>query len=59
MMEGRFAGKIVIFPQITGLPLTGVTELKEAYPEVAAELKAGQIWTPEAEQVLIERFWQP
>jgi threonine dehydrogenase-like Zn-dependent dehydrogenase len=59
MMEGRFTGKIVIFPQISGLPLTSVGELKEHYPEVAAKLGPGNVWTPAAEQALIERFWQP
>src|SRR5207244_11554149 len=35
MMEGRYAGKVVIFPQISGLPLTGGAELKDTLPEVA------------------------
>ncbi|HEX2910701.1 MAG TPA: alcohol dehydrogenase catalytic domain-containing protein [Chloroflexia bacterium] len=59
MMEGRFTGKIIIFPQISGLPLTGVADLKDNYPEVAAKLGPGNVWTPAAEQALIERFWQP
>ncbi len=36
MIEGRYPGKIVILPQISGLPLTGLPELKETQPEVAA-----------------------
>lgn len=59
LMEGRYPGKVVIFPQISGLPLTAIDELKDAYPAVAAKLGAGDIWTPEAEQVLIEQFWKP
>lgn len=59
MMEGRYAGKVVIFPQISGLPLTGLAELKERYPDVAAKLGPGDVWTPEAEQALIEHFWRP
>lgn len=59
MMEGRYAGKVVIFPQLSGLPLTGIAELKAAYPDVAAHLGPGDAWTPEAERTLIERFWQP
>lgn len=59
MMEGRFPGKIVIFPQISGLPLTGLHELHETLPDVAAALGPGDVWTPQAEHVLIERFWQP
>jgi threonine dehydrogenase-like Zn-dependent dehydrogenase len=59
MMEGRYAGKIVIFPQISGLPLTGLAELKDTLPEVAARLGPGGVWTLAAEQALIERFWRP
>ncbi len=57
--EGRYPGKVVIFPQLTGLPLTDITELEAKYPEVGAKLAPGHIWTPEAEQALIERFWRP
>jgi threonine dehydrogenase-like Zn-dependent dehydrogenase len=59
MMEGRYPGKIVIFPQISGLPLLSLAELKQEYPEIAARLGPGDVWTPAAEQALIERFWQP
>ena len=59
LMEGRFPGKIVIFPQISGLPLTGIAELTERHPDVAARLGPGGVWTPEAEQALIEQFWRP
>jgi len=58
MMEGRFPGKIVIFPQISGLPLTSIADLKATYPDVAAKLAPGDVWTPAAEQALIERFWR-
>src|SRR6266542_755294 len=46
MMEGRFPGKIVIFPQISGLPLTSIADLKTTYPDVAAKLAPGDVWTP-------------
>lgn len=59
MMDGRYAGKIVIFPQISGLPLMGLNELKEKYPAIAAKLGPRDLWTPEAEQALIETFWTP
>ncbi|HEY0601954.1 MAG TPA: zinc-binding dehydrogenase, partial [Herpetosiphonaceae bacterium] len=59
MMEGRYPGKIVIFPQISGLPLTGLDELAEKQPDVAEALDPSNMWTPEAEQRLIEKFWQP
>ncbi len=58
MMEGRYPGKVVIFPQLRGLPLTGVTELSGFLPEMAERLAGGAVWTAEAEQALIERFWQ-
>jgi len=59
MMEGDYAGKVVIFPQITGVPLTGVSELKETLPAVAEQLGSGGVWTSEAERVLIEEYWSP
>lgn len=59
MMEGRYAGKVVIFPQLSGLPLLGLPELAERYPEVGAALGPGGVWTPAAEAALIERFWKP
>ena len=57
VMEGRFAGKVVIFPQIRNLPLMGLPELKDKLPEVAAKLGEDLMWTNEAEEVLIEKFW--
>ncbi|RMF02931.1 MAG: alcohol dehydrogenase, partial [Chloroflexi bacterium] len=57
MMEGRYPGKVVIFPQLHGLPLTGVDQLADQLPDVAQHLAGGAVWTPDAEQALIERFW--
>lgn len=57
MMDGRYPGKVVIFPQLHNLPLTSVDELAEKYPDVGQKLAPGQVWTPEAEAALIERFW--
>ncbi len=59
MMEGDYPGKIVVFPQITGVPLTGVAELEESFPHVAERLGPGGIWTYEAERALIEEYWRP
>jgi threonine dehydrogenase-like Zn-dependent dehydrogenase len=59
MMEGRYPGKIVIFPQISGLPLMSLAEFKAEYPDVASKLGPNDLWTSAAEQALIERFWQP
>ncbi|MFD3163905.1 alcohol dehydrogenase catalytic domain-containing protein [Herpetosiphon sp. NSE202] len=58
MMAGTYAGKVVIFPQLSGLPLTGVDQLHSICPDVAAKLGAGNVWNPEAEQALIEHFWR-
>jgi L-sorbose 1-phosphate reductase len=54
--EGRYPGKVVIFPQLNGLPLTAVTELEAKYPDIASKLAPDHVWTPQAEQALIERF---
>jgi hypothetical protein len=59
MMQGRFPGKIVIFPQVRGLPLTGIADLQTTQPEIAAKLGQGGMWSPDAERALIEKFWRP
>jgi len=56
--EGRYAGKVVIFPQINHLPLTGLSELKERLPNVAARLGENLMWTNEAEAALIDECWK-
>ena len=57
VMEGLYPGKIVVFPQIPKLPLMGVDELAEKFPEIAAKLGEGNLWTKEAEEALIEAYW--
>ncbi len=57
MMTSKFTGKIIIFPQLSGLPLMGLAELKEKYPDIGAKLSENGSWTVEAEQALIEKFW--
>jgi L-sorbose 1-phosphate reductase len=58
VIEGKYPGKVVIFPQIHNLPLMGLKELKERLPEVAAKLGDDNMWTNEAEEVLIEKMWE-
>jgi threonine dehydrogenase-like Zn-dependent dehydrogenase len=58
VVTGRYSGKVVIFPQLHNLPLTGLNELQARLPEVAAKLGEEQMWTPEAEEVLIEKLWE-
>jgi threonine dehydrogenase-like Zn-dependent dehydrogenase len=58
VIEGKYPGKVVIFPQIRNLPLTGLKELKERLPDVAEKLGEDLMWTNEAEEVLIEKLWE-
>jgi L-sorbose 1-phosphate reductase len=58
VIEGKYPGKVVIFPQIRNLPLTGLKELKERLPDVAAKLGEDLMWTNEAEEMLIEKMWE-
>lgn len=52
--EGRFAGKVVIYPNLSKpLPLTPLDELQTVLPGVAARLDEDGMWTPEAEQELL------
>jgi threonine dehydrogenase-like Zn-dependent dehydrogenase len=53
---GTFAGKTVIFPQISDLPLTPLEGLGNVLPDVAAKLGPLDTWTKEAENALIEHF---
>ena len=51
--NARFAGKVVIYPQIKSLPLTPLSELEEHLPKVAALLGKGHTWTKAAEDELL------
>ncbi len=59
LVEGRFAGKIVIFPQLRGLPLTSLEDLATNDPELAAALGPGGTWNSEAEAVLFAKHLEP
>ena len=56
VMQGRFAGKVMIFPQVSGVPLLGLAELAEQFPDIGAALGERGEWTPEAEQILFENY---
>ncbi len=58
LIEGRYSGKVIIFPQIHDLPLMGLGELKEKLPAVGAKLGPGDVWTNEAEKALIDELWR-
>jgi threonine dehydrogenase-like Zn-dependent dehydrogenase len=54
LVEGRYSGKVLIFPQIHDLPLMGLDELGEKLPQVAAKLGPGHTWNGEAERALFD-----
>lgn len=54
MMESRYPGKVLIFPQLLDLPLLALDELEQTLPEVAAKLGPGNSWTHEAEEALFD-----
>ncbi|MCS6845271.1 MAG: zinc-binding dehydrogenase [Caldilineales bacterium] len=54
LIEGRYPGKIVIFPHLFDLPLMSLEEVAARWPEVAARLGPGGVWTNEAEAALFE-----
>jgi len=56
MVDGRFAGKIMIFPQLTGLPLTGLDDLAAEHPDIREAMVDGHLWTNEAEDLLLQKF---
>lgn len=58
MIDGRYAGKIIIFPQFPDLPLIGLDDLKDIHPEIAEKLEPGNMWTAEAEEALFEKYWK-
>jgi L-sorbose 1-phosphate reductase len=58
VMDSKYPGKVVIFPQIHNLPLTSLKELEQRLPEVAAKLGEDMMWNSEAEEALIEKFWE-
>jgi threonine dehydrogenase-like Zn-dependent dehydrogenase len=58
VIEGRYPGKIIVFPQIHDLPLMGLSELRDKLPEIAEKLAPGNMWTAEAEEALFEKYWR-
>ncbi|MBM9521029.1 zinc-binding dehydrogenase [Desulforhopalus vacuolatus] len=58
VIEGSFAGKVIIFPEFPDLPLIGLDDLHKTEPEIAAKLGPGNMWTVEAEKVLFEKYWK-
>jgi threonine dehydrogenase-like Zn-dependent dehydrogenase len=50
VQEADFPGKVVIYPHIKEMPLTGLVHLKGRFPTVYARLRNGREWTAEAER---------
>jgi threonine dehydrogenase-like Zn-dependent dehydrogenase len=50
--EGRFPGKVVVYPQLEGLALVPLQELHRRLPRVAERMD-GEIWTRDAEIELL------
>ncbi len=59
LVEGRFAGKIVIFPQLRGLPLTSLEDLAASDSDLASALGPGGTWTSDAEAVVFAKHLEP
>ncbi len=49
------AGKIVVYPHLTGLGLVPLEKLEDACPSAAARLRDG-VWTKETEAALVKAF---
>jgi hypothetical protein len=56
MLESRYPGKVVIFPQAPDFPLTGLPELKDTAPTVHARLGPGGIWSRAAENEFLRLY---
>lgn len=57
VQSGRFAGKVVIYPELHTLPLIALDDLALWDPALGAQVKA-QGWSLQAEQALRERYTQ-
>ncbi|WP_220721309.1 alcohol dehydrogenase catalytic domain-containing protein [Agarivorans litoreus] len=56
MIDAKYPGKILIFPQLEDLPLLGLDELAEQLPTVANALGKGNTWNIAAEKALFEAY---
>ncbi len=56
MLESRYPGKVVIYPQVRSFPLTGLADLKNVAPAVTAKLGPGGVWTCAAEAEFLRLY---
>jgi threonine dehydrogenase-like Zn-dependent dehydrogenase len=56
LMDGRFPGKMVIYPQVESFPLTALADLKALAPAVYDLLGPRGAWTREAETAFLRVY---
>ncbi len=56
LMDGRFPGKVVIYPQAPAFPLTALADLKDAAPAIYDLLDEGGLWSRAAEAEFLRRY---
>lgn len=56
LMDGRFPGKMVIYPQVEAFPLTALADLKSRAPRVYNLLGPRGGWTKEAETEFLRAY---
>jgi threonine dehydrogenase-like Zn-dependent dehydrogenase len=52
--EGRFPGKIVIYPHLVDLPLTSIEDLCKHHPEISRVIGEKNLWSKKAEEILMK-----
>jgi threonine dehydrogenase-like Zn-dependent dehydrogenase len=56
LIDAKYSGKVVIFPNIKELQLTSMDELKSVLPQVFAQLDSKGTWTIAAERALLDQM---
>ena len=54
---GRYAGKVIIYPQLLDFPLIRMEDMPDHYPNIAEKMHEGKLWTNEAEEELLSSQW--
>jgi len=52
--DGRFPGKIVIYPHLVNLPLTSIEDLSKNHPEISRVIGEKKLWSKKAEEILMK-----
>lgn len=53
MIDSKYSGKIIIYPQVEDFPLSSLKDLKERLPQVYEKLSEGDTWNQEAENTFL------